>query len=198
MKFTEWRWRLRKGVDANHPSEVFEVESTDNTLEVFAPVRPIHFCGDTLNNPMISVQLSSPLEGVIRVRVVHFKGGCAAGPVFRLVDETPGVDIIHNKREYVLGSGILSAHVHRTEGWRMEFREAGRRLTESGLKGIGYMVEPDGQAFMKDELDIGVGECIYGLGERFTRLSRMARWLKRGMTTAGHQASGPTRTSRST
>ena len=34
---------------------------------------------------------------------------------------------------------------------------------------MGYMVDSaGGNVHMKDELALGVGECIYGLGERFT------------------------------
>jgi alpha-D-xyloside xylohydrolase len=172
MKFTEGRWRLRKGVEANHPESVFEAEKTADSLEVFAPVRRIDCCGDTLNNPMISVKLSSPLEGVIRVHVVHFKGGVVSGPCFDLADHNPAVTVDENDEEFVFRSGRLSARIAKQDQWGMRFYDEERRLTESGFKAIGYMVDADGQSYVKDELDIGVGECIYGLGERFTPFVR--------------------------
>jgi len=172
MKFTEGRWRLRKGVEANHPAEIFEIEATEHTVDIFAPVRPITFCGDTLNNPMISVHFSSPMDGVIRVRIDHFKGVDTAGPEFPLADMAPDVSIRDGEEACIMASGVLSAHIRKQGEWQIEYRAGGQRLTASGFRAMGYMREADGRAFMKEELDIGVGECIYGLGERFTPFVR--------------------------
>ncbi|UUZ80135.1 alpha-xylosidase [Paenibacillus sp. P26] len=41
-------------------------------------------------------------------------------------------------------------------------------LTSSGFKSMGYVLSEDGQTYMKEQLGLSVGECVYGLGERFT------------------------------
>lgn len=169
MKFTSGFWWLREGIEAHHPAELYEVEERDRELALFAPVKPITGRGATLNCPMLTVRLSAPLPGVIRVRLTHFEGGRGDAPAFALTDEQPEIDSWETDEELVFSSGPLAAHVAKQGGWRIEFREGGRALTHSGFRNMGYMVDAGrGCAFMKDELAIGVGECIYGLGERFT------------------------------
>lgn len=89
MKFTEGFWRLREGVQANYANAIYEVEKSQDTLSLFAPVKPITGRGATLNCPVLSVHLSSPLPGVIRVRVTHFEGVPESSPNFKLADAGP-------------------------------------------------------------------------------------------------------------
>lgn len=160
---------MRKGIQAQFPSELLEFEKTPRRLQVFASSRPINHRGDTLNCPVFSVDLTSPLPGIIRVRATHFAGATSRGPQFELTDAAPPVEIREDDNAVVFTSGNLSAHVMKGKSWRIEFRGNDRVLTSTGWKNMGYFTETDsGQVFMKDELALGVGECIYGLGERFT------------------------------
>jgi alpha-D-xyloside xylohydrolase len=62
----------------------------------------------------------------------------------------------------------LEARLAKRGPWSLVFCESGRRLTDSGWKNSGYVRLADGSVYMKEQLAIDVGECIYGLGERFT------------------------------
>ena len=55
--------------------------------------------------------------------------------------------------------------------WRVEFLDGDRVITSSGWRGMAMMDAPDGR-FMVEQLSLGVGECVYGLGERFTPFVR--------------------------
>lgn len=170
MKFTAGFWWLREGIKAHYPAELYEIERTDTSLQVFAPVQPVKGDrGATLNCPMLSVLFTSPLPGVIRVRLTHFEGAKTHTPDYELADAQPPVWIAENEETVVFGSGNLSAHVSKLDGWGIEFRDADRPLTNTGFRNMGYMVDStSGNVYMKDELALGVGECVYGLGERFT------------------------------
>jgi alpha-D-xyloside xylohydrolase len=175
MKFTQGSWWLRKGIEANYAHEWFESEQSQDALEVFAPVKPIRGRGDQLNCPVLSVRLSSPLEGVVRVQIVHFKGATQHPPAFSIQDKHPPVSIEENDEEAVFTSGRLSAHVNKApSGWNVRFQDqSGRMLTDSGWRNMGYMRDTNtNKVYMKDELGLGVGECIYGLGEHFTPFVR--------------------------
>src|SRR5690606_15051686 len=79
MKFTDGFWQLRPGVTALYAQEAYDIEQTDATpdgtgLVVTAPTTVIAKRGDVLNRPVLTVTLSSPLEGVVRVRVSHHTG----------------------------------------------------------------------------------------------------------------------------
>ncbi len=43
----------------------------------------------------------------------------------------------------------------------------GKVLTASGWRALGFVDTPNGR-FIHEQLSLGVGECVYGLGERFT------------------------------
>lgn len=79
MKFTDGFWQLRPGVTAVYAQEAYDIWKTDAAADgegivITAPTQVIDRRGDTLNRPVLTVTLSSPLEGVVRVRVSHHTG----------------------------------------------------------------------------------------------------------------------------
>jgi len=94
MKFTDGQWLLQPGVTAHYAAEARSVAADGGELVVHAPVRPIVDRGDTLQGPLLTVTLSSPLPDIVRVRIEHFTGGLARGPQIPLVPQADvAVDI---------------------------------------------------------------------------------------------------------
>ena len=52
--------------------------------------------------------------------------------------------------------------------WTVDFFFEGKRITGSAKGCAGYIMDSDGTPYTREQLSLGVGECIYGLGERFT------------------------------
>ncbi|MBW8781675.1 MAG: alpha-xylosidase [Verrucomicrobia bacterium] len=168
MKFTDGQWMLQPGVAAHYPAEANDITREGERLVISAPVRPIRHRGDTLQGPLLTVTLSSPLEGVIRVRIEHYSGAATVGPVIPLqVSGDAPVRVEHTDTDTLLHSGPLAARVKKAGGWEIAFEHAGRVLTKSGWRGQGY-IQRDSETFVHEQLSLGVGECVYGLGERFT------------------------------
>ena len=169
MKFSDGAWMLQAGVQAHYPAQAYDVAREGETLVVHAPTRPIRHRGDTLQGPLLTIRLSSPMADVIKVRIEHYSGAAERGPHIPLEPVTPPKVAITLKPEVaVLASGGLAVQVQRTEGWRISFLAGDRELTHSGHRGMGY-VQWTGQGnFLHEQLSLGVGECVYGLGERFT------------------------------
>ncbi|GGP55090.1 alpha-xylosidase [Saccharothrix coeruleofusca] len=167
MKFSDGYWLLRPGVHAAHPVEVHDVSVEDGAVVVHAPTHHVRHRGDLLKGPVVTLSLSAPMPDVIRVRITHFAGQVAKGPGFGLtVDDAHEPEITLADKAAVLTSGALSARVHRGDQWRVEFTAGGRVLTASGAKGMGFMTL-DGRHYVREQLALGVGEVVYGLGERF-------------------------------
>lgn len=82
MKFTDGQWLLRPGVTAHYATEVRSITSEDGQLVIEAPVRAIRDRGDTLQGPLLTVTLSSPMRDVIRVRIEHLPAACPVVPGF--------------------------------------------------------------------------------------------------------------------
>lgn len=168
MKFTDGNWLIRSGVQPFYPTEAHEIEATADTLTVYA-TRAIRHRGDTLIGPLLTVTFSSPLADVIRVRLTHFAGGGEAQPQFALLQEqAPTVKLTNDATAATLTSGNLSLHIAKDEPWQVNYRVAGRVITASPPRGMAC-VEVAGEGhFMHEQLTLGVGENVYGLGERFT------------------------------
>ena len=86
-----------------------------------------------------------------------------------------------------LTTGALTARVAQGAPWSLTFEHDGRALTSSGAKAQGYLRLADGaqvdtgivdnarsgspapseRTFVREQLDLGIGELVYGLGERF-------------------------------
>ncbi|QFZ20296.1 alpha-xylosidase [Saccharothrix syringae] len=172
MKFTDGYWLLRPGVQAAHPVQVHDVVVGEGEVVVHAPTHPVRHRGDTLKGPVVALRLSSPMPDVVGVTITHFAGGADNGPRFAVVAD-PGHEakVVDDDAGVVLTAGTLSAHVHRGDRWRVDFTADGRRLTGSGAKGMGFMTA-DGAHHVREQLDLGVGDVVYGLGERFGPLVR--------------------------
>lgn len=169
MKFTDGYWLVRPGVHPVHPAEVRDLTATADTLTIYAPTKRVTQRGDTLSLPLLTIELSSPLPDVIRVHIARWAGEPARGPQFQLqADPSADVTVCVDDDFGVFTSGNLSARVPRTGTWQLEFLADGQVVTQSGWKGIGS-VEVDGAGrYLHEQLGLGVGECVYGLGERFT------------------------------
>lgn len=168
VKFTDGNWLHLPGVRPHYAAEAHQASAADGVLRVLAPCSPIRHRGDTLGGPVLTVEVGAPMPDVIRVKVVHFAGGKPALPSFE-VSSTPGYQPEVDAEARSVRSGNLAARVAPGEGWRIEFQDAeGRRVTESPSRGTAWM-EVDGKgAFTMAQIALGVGENVYGLGERFT------------------------------
>ena len=169
MKFTDGNWLLQPGVQANYAAEAHTVAVEGDELVVHAPPRPIRHRYETLQGPLLTVRLSSPMADVIKVSVVHFAGAADRGPHIPLTQSSGTPVVISNDADAaVLRSGGLAVRVARKDGWNVSFTAGDRVLTRSEERSLGY-VRWDGHGnFLHEQLSLGVGECVYGLGERFT------------------------------
>jgi alpha-D-xyloside xylohydrolase len=166
MKFTDGNWMMRPGVSAHYATEAYEVRPEADALSIVAPCHAIRHRGDTLSGPALTIRVSSPLPNVIRVKVEHFQGVRDLGPHFEIAESLGDVDIEVSEELATLKSGKLTAKIDR-KSWRIDFLADEKVVTSSLPRSTAMMQTPEGK-FMVDQLSLGVGENVYGLGERFT------------------------------
>jgi len=168
MKFTDGYWTIREGVKPFFAVQAREVEETPGSLTVYAITRRLVGRGDALDGPILTVQFSSPMPDVIRVKLIHFAGQQPRPPCFELFEDPDSVVAISMAEKFAtLTSGKLSASVSLGDDWRVDFRANASLITSSERQGMG-IAEMGGDAYAFEQLSLGVGECVYGLGERFT------------------------------
>lgn len=186
MKFTDGNWLIRQGAHPYYAAEAYEISAGKETLTLYAPTRAINHRGDTLGGPLLTIAFSSPMPDVIGVSISHYAGEKERGPDFEVHSQrgtSPAIDVGEDAATFT--SGRLSARVSR-KGWDVSFLAEGRAITRSPSRGMGY-VELDGEGtFVHEQLALGVGECVYGLGERFTSFVKNGQvveiWNKDGGT----------------
>jgi alpha-D-xyloside xylohydrolase len=169
MKFTNGYWLMRPDVTAHFPAHVHEVDVQGDALVAYAAIRRIQHRGDTLDTPLLTARFSSPMENVIHVELYHHKGAVQAGPAFELTPgPAPSVSIRNDEDAATLTSGGLTVRVDKGADWRVDFLDGDRPITGSGWRGMGIIDTDAGERFIHEQLNLAVGEYVYGLGERFT------------------------------
>lgn len=174
MKISDGNWLIQPGLTLTHPLQVFDVEEQGNELVVYAAPRDVRERTWQLDTPLFTLRFFSPQEGIIGVRIEHFQGVAARGPHFPLNVMAGHPVTLHNGDTYAeLTSGSLSVRVSKGENWALDFLRHGERITGSQVKNNGYVQDGNtGRNYIFERLDLGVGETVYGLGERFTALVR--------------------------
>ncbi|NLN63890.1 MAG: alpha-xylosidase [Clostridiaceae bacterium] len=169
MKFSDGYWNLRKGVTLHSPAEARDISAEQKLLKITAPTKKIHHRGDTLNLAQLTFEFSSPIPDCIGVKIFHHKGRVDHGPAFQLYEnpDTP-VEILFTEYQAMLVSGDLSVQIKRNSPWQIDYFYREKRLTGSKGKSSGYLDVNGSGCYMREQLDLNVGECVYGLGERFT------------------------------
>jgi alpha-D-xyloside xylohydrolase len=168
MKFTDGNWMTREGFAISGFVEAHEVIAEPDGLIAYVTPHHINSRGSTLDGGLFTVRITSPMPDVIRVRLSHHEGLMERGPVFGLVSKDVEPVISNTDDEATLTSGALSVRIRKKGGWAVEFLNGGKRITGSGNRNMAYINHDDDGAYMREQLDLGVGENIYGLGERFT------------------------------
>lgn len=182
MKFTEGYWLRSERANALYATQAFQVEALEDRLRVVSPVRPIGNREDTLNNGTITTEFASVNENTIGVRSWHFEGYESREPAFEKHTTPCPVEITITEEEAVMRAGKVTVRVDRRT-FQYAFEADGKTLTTCGFRNLGNirwnrqpstMLPQENylgdayQPYMVAELSLDVGECVYGLGERFT------------------------------
>lgn len=182
MKFTEGYWLKSEKANALYASEAYEITEIPGGMRILAPVKKIVSRGDTLNTPALVIEFVASDKNIISVRTSHYLGYDNREPDFEKTENRQQATISINSEQAVMCAGNISIIVNRRE-FSYQFMADGRVITECGFHNTGYIrwerkpltmlpeenyMQEDYIPYMMQELSISPGECIYGLGERFT------------------------------
>ncbi|ETI28961.1 hypothetical protein G647_01413 [Cladophialophora carrionii CBS 160.54] len=181
MKFTEGMWRTRNGVSFNWMGNVERLQVAKDSVDLLL-TKHQRTRGDTLNVGTISTRIWSPLEGVIAASFSHWSGEEDLGPHFPLFESPPAPTINHSKGKALeYSSGLLDLSINTPPNdLAFTYSHQSRRLTGHSHRSIAVVSCSDTPRYRAEEgmyaqqenyilleLDLSVGEKIYGLGERF-------------------------------
>ena len=170
MKFTNGYWLLRDEMKAAYAVEYGSHRVYGQELTMYLPCSHIVDRGSCLNIPLLTVTLSSPMDGVIKVSAVHHDGAVYNGPFAKIYTGDAHVRIEENEEQLIYQTGSLKAVIDKApNGYKMTFYEEDTFLTESSFRNLAYMQNTKtGKNYMLEQMFLDVDEYVYGLGERFT------------------------------
>lgn len=188
MKFTDGNWMTREEFTLDTAVQAYDFMIQDNTLVASASTTPIAGRGNMINTTLLTMQFHSPLPGVIGVKLIHFAGTIDHGPHFEIAQGGAHVEIAEHEEYAELKSGNLSVRIKKGPQWAVDFYRGEERITGSRAKSMAHITENNGSVYMREELDLRVGEWVYGLGERFTSFVKNGQvvdiWNKDGGTSS--------------
>ncbi len=166
MKFYRGAWLLEQGVKTTPVRRVFDYKVYDSKLWLAALDRTGTNGVDRFEGQVLQVEVSSPLPDVIRVRAYRHSPSPKGWTSFELRhSDAQHISIDETDDSLRFRAHTLSLKVPRAHHWSMDFEAdhqkicAGEGLSFDSVDGIGN--------FLTQRLSLGVGETIYGLGERF-------------------------------
>lgn len=140
--------------------------------------------------------ITSPAPDVLRVQTYHHLGVKKREPEFELYQkEEQPLTVTSDEEKLTVTSGGLTLEIGK-KNWYMAYRRGNEVITRSAAKDLACMKtdwkgdaydKGDGtETYMRQQLTMGVGELIYGLGERFTAFTKngqsVAIWNEDGGT----------------
>lgn len=166
MKFTDGYWKVREGCNLYQAASAGELDVKEHSVTVYAAGLQNGGKKD-LGGITLTVTFFSPMEDCISVRVEHHLAGREAFPGFYNRDSQCG-SVEVTKEQVTFSSGRTKAVISRGKEWNVTFFYGEKKLTRSGWRSMGYAFFDTGECYTKEELQLAVGENVYGLGERFT------------------------------
>ncbi|MBR3516462.1 MAG: alpha-xylosidase [Lachnospiraceae bacterium] len=178
MKISNGCWIQKEGITAFFPQEVYFCDVKEDMVKLVAPTHHIKQRGDTLGGVNITLEITTPVEGVIRVKAYHYKGAICDAPAFELsLPEKSAINATETEDSVIIKSGALELFIDK-KNWRMEYRRNGKVLSVSAAKDMAYVSEEyfgdayvrstDEDVYMRQQLSIAVDELFYGFGEKFS------------------------------
>jgi alpha-D-xyloside xylohydrolase len=180
---------------AEHIYSITE-NATNGFLQLLCPTKHIRSRGDTLNCPTMTIKLVAEFDGVISCEVSHWEGALRQEPNFELYPDgkiNVSSTIQNNKGEISLSSGTLSVAIspdHHDFNIKFYASDGSKTLTSllSRSVGFAYKLPPGNMKEVEDmrnidhyvftQTELGVGESIHGLGERFGAFNKVGQHIE--------------------
>lgn len=168
MKFTRGYWINKPGVQNYDCVQIREARVEGDRLYLYSV--PYNKDERAMGGPVLEMFVSAPLPDIIRIEAWHFMGSNQKEPEFALNIQHNPLEVLQDEERITVKSGDTSLVITRNPA-SFTYYYKGEKLTNLGNRFghsmISLMETPEGN-FMRGQLDLSLGEKVYGFGERFT------------------------------
>lgn len=173
MKFLNGGWLIKDGYSVRYAANVYEAVPGKSSLTLYCPFgQPIKNPGQTLDGGILTIEITSPRPDVITTRLINYRKDRSHSPSFPVNRAPVDVAVEEDDSFWSFTSGRLSLRVAKGDAIDFTYLYDGKVIAHSGGRAKALVTDPDGLLHVVEEFDLGVGEKIYGLGERFTNFVR--------------------------
>ena len=190
MKFTKGYWMNRLGVTNADAVQVREVKVENDRVYLYTV--PYAMDHRAMGGPVLEMYISSPQPDVIRTQAYHFMGSNQKMPEFELNDAKCTLEV-ENTAEFVSIKSGNTKLVITKNPCDFTYYYKDKKLTSVGNRFGHAMISTikvnddefmrrqidldliggnspamKANSFMRVQMDLDIGEKVYGLGERFT------------------------------
>lgn len=201
MKFSNGCWLQKEGCECFPPQEVYFTKIEKTKVTLCTPTHHIVHRGDTLGGINLTLVITSPAPEIIRLQTYHHMGALKKSPEFELeLTEDLPLDVTDTEETISIKSGSLVLEIGK-QNFSITYKRNGEVITKcsgrdlalmkTDWKGDAYDKGDITDTYMRQQLSLGVGELLYGTGERFTP------FVKNGQSVDIWNADGGTSTDQS-
>lgn len=176
MNFYHGHWEKQYGVTMYHPQEIYEWHRENGELVFLAPHQKIYGKGMTLDGVVLTFHVSAGDSDIFHIVVEHYQGVVERGPDFVveemrgalcLSDEGNSLTLCCGESELRIEKSPLSFTFYYRGNYMTRMESSDFAYVRTNDTGVLLYEERAGVAYMQGATSLGVGELIYGLGERF-------------------------------
>ena len=190
MKFNRGEWRMKEGVTAYNAAQIREISVRDQGRMVYLYVVDYHENVRGMGGPILELYVSSPIQDVLRMQCVHFRGDRKKYPAFELQEDRLTLKVEEDGEKTRISSGDTSLEIQKNP-CSFTYFYRGKKITSVGeyfgRRMLSYITEK-GDVYMRAQLDLDIGEKVYGFGEKFTPFVKNGQvvdiWNEDGGTTS--------------
>lgn len=169
MKYLNGNWLIRDGFSVDYGKSIYDYKIEKSKLTLWLPFKEITDPGMTLDDGMLTVEITAPRKNIIDIKIINFKGEVDHGPNFKLnkdVDFEPR--IIEQQDKFVFISDKTSLEIIRGSQVKFNFYYDNKFRAEVIDRSVARIFDPQGHVHVSNSFVLQPGEKIYGLGERFS------------------------------
>ena len=176
MKFFYGQWEKLEGVTVLSPKMIYEHQyenkqnnkNMTNCIKMLVPTEYIYGRGNTLDGVVLTVKITSPIEGVFAVEMYHYKGTKDLGPHFDIKDEMVQISFMESEEKIEVISGDAKLIIQK-DGFIIELLYKNELKTTIGNGDLNYIRTGDKGLLYEEHNEASYmrGAVSLGLGERF-------------------------------
>lgn len=192
MKYLNGNWLVKDGFSIDYGQCIYDSRIEDNKLTLWVPFKEITDPGMTLDDGMITLEISSPRENIINTKIINYRGSVDHGPNFKLSqNQNISPEIKETVDKFIFKSGKTKLEISKGSQILFHYFYENELKAEVAARSIARIFDPDGKVHMSNSFVLEPGEKIYGLGERFSN------FVKNGQEIEMWNADGGTETMQS-